>query len=303
MAPVYRLASSELAANVQLVSSAERRRSPNSPTSDDLGRVPPPHGPAGTAREPAGEHRLDGAARRPARSVRSIRPACQRSRSGSSTRPHEHRAHGLVARVVRDQRRVDIRLMAVFRDPGDRLPAVVGVHRARGDRRLPADLVQAEAERRQRGARDGPAGLREDGRGAAEGIPDGLLDPAKVGSPRSASGSRRGTSRCSSSAWVEGELVHDRPLPAACAVRSAHVPDAPDGEVEAFVAAVALSFPRGESETPSTVIVGSTAFRRRRPAQHSRIRGAGETRAASAEPRLPEARLGSLPTPMSFTWR
>ena len=32
------------------------------------------------------------------------------------------------------------------------------------------------------------------------------------------------------------------------------------GEVEAFVAAVALSFPRGESETPRTVIVGSTAF-------------------------------------------
>ena len=33
------------------------------------------------------------------------------------------------------------------------------------------------------------------------------------------------------------------------------------GEVEAFVAAVALSrFLRGESETPSTVIVGSTAF-------------------------------------------
>ena len=67
------------------------------------------------------------------------------------------------------------------------------------------------------------------------------------------------------------------------------------GEVEAFVAAVALSFPRGESETPSTVIVGVDGLQRVVGlGQHSRIRGAGETRAASAELRLPEAWLVRL---------
>ena len=203
MAAVYRLASSELAANVQLVSPAERRRSPNfADGSDDLVACRQPRGPAGTAREPAGEHRLDAVVRGPSGAVRADQARLPAVEVGLVDEAVvEHRAHGRVAREVRDHRRVDVRLKAVVGDPRDGLPAVVRVHRARGNRHLPADLVQPEAERRQRGPGDRTAGLREHGlRGAAEGVPDGLLDPAEVrGAPRSATGSRPGTNPCSSS--------------------------------------------------------------------------------------------------------
>ena len=66
------------------------------------------------------------------------------------------------------------------------------------------------------------------------------------------------------------------------------------GEVEAFVAAVALSFPRGERDAEDGDRRIDRLQRVVGPAQDPRVRGACETRAAGAELRLPEARLVRL---------
>ena len=200
--------------------------------SDDLGRVPPAHGSPGALREPAGDHRPDGGVGGPARPVGADEARLPAVEVGLVDEAViEHRAHRLVAREVRDHRRVDVRLMPVLGEPRDGLSAVVGVHRARGNGRLPADLVQTEPQRRPCGARDGATGLREDGlRGPSEGIPEGLLDPAEVRRPcvrPAVADEERVGVRVR--VRVKGELVHDRPLPPARPIGGAHVADAADG--------------------------------------------------------------------------
>src|SRR5215212_1782001 len=76
------------------------------------------------------------------------------------------------------------------------------------------------------------------------------------------------------------------------------------GDVDAFTEARALSFPRGESDTPITVIPASTAFsasyacaRTRSYVPHARLRPVFENCGCQNR-----GWLGSFPTPMSLTW-